>query len=178
MNTLQKSVIIMQQSSVHFEEGRERGCGQSDTRHAAHCWARRANAVGECLSRCLQGVQRYFTLTFSTWTLLSFDRTPTFSAVGWWATLLVLATTFMPLLRHDTYYAPLSTMAWFLATGAITPLFQLLDWRFTGLLQQRNVNERRNTTVLGSAVAYQRRRVRRTAVSSQATRFSSHVTCG
>jgi hypothetical protein len=55
-----------------------------------------------------------------------------FSAVAWWIALLTVAyisMTFMPLFRPESpYYAPLSSSAWFLATGVLTLLFQALYW--------------------------------------------------
>jgi hypothetical protein len=55
-----------------------------------------------------------------------------FSAVAWWVAFCIAAyisITFMPLFRPDSpYYAPLSSSAWFLATGVLTLLFQVLCW--------------------------------------------------
>ena len=55
-----------------------------------------------------------------------------FGAVAWWIALVTAAyitITFMPLFRPDSpYYAPLSSSAWFLATGILTLLFQSLYW--------------------------------------------------
>ena len=55
-----------------------------------------------------------------------------FSAIAWWVglcTFTYISITFMPLFRYDSpYYAPLSSSAWFLATGLLTLLFQILWW--------------------------------------------------
>jgi hypothetical protein len=63
--------------------------------------------------------------------LFNIDQT-VFSAIAWWiglCTLTYISITFMPLFRYDSpYYAPLSSSAWFLATGVLTLLFQILWW--------------------------------------------------
>ena len=55
-----------------------------------------------------------------------------FSAVAWWVAFCTAAyifITFMPLFRPDSpYYAPLSSSAWYLATGVLTLFFQVLCW--------------------------------------------------
>ncbi|KAF8267419.1 hypothetical protein EI94DRAFT_1786428 [Lactarius quietus] len=55
-----------------------------------------------------------------------------FAAVAWWIAFLTTAylfITFMPLFRYESpYYAPLSSSAWFVATGVLTLTFQLLCW--------------------------------------------------
>jgi hypothetical protein len=55
-----------------------------------------------------------------------------FSAVAWWVglcTATYMFITFMPLFRPDSpHYTPFSSSVWFVATGMLTLVFQLLYW--------------------------------------------------
>ena len=55
-----------------------------------------------------------------------------FSFVAWWIGIcaaVYACITFMPMLRHDSpYYAPLSSTAWFVVTGALFVFFRVLQW--------------------------------------------------
>lgn len=55
-----------------------------------------------------------------------------FSVAVWWVglcTATYISITFMPLFRCDSpYYAPLSSLTWFLITGLLSLLFQFLSW--------------------------------------------------
>ena len=63
--------------------------------------------------------------------LFNIDHT-VFSAIAWWVglcTVTYICITFMPLFLYDSpYYAPLSSSAWYLATGVLALLFQALWW--------------------------------------------------
>jgi hypothetical protein len=63
--------------------------------------------------------------------LLNVNHT-VFSVAVWWVglcTATYISITFMPLFRRDSpYYAPLSSLTWFLITGLLTLLCQFLSW--------------------------------------------------
>jgi len=54
-----------------------------------------------------------------------------FSIVAWWiglCTAVYACITLIPIFRHDSpYYAPLSSSAWFIYTGTLCVLFQVLQ---------------------------------------------------
>jgi hypothetical protein len=55
-----------------------------------------------------------------------------FAMVAWWiglCTAIYACITLMPIFRHDSpYYTPLSSSAWYIYTGALSVLFQVLHW--------------------------------------------------